>query len=82
MNSLRWTLYGGNILGTEVRKVFGNSGLQPGDIAKIAAHSHHFIVTDIDSNQISTVEGNTEGQAIRTRTRNVSEIIAYYQIQD
>ena len=82
MNSLRWTLLGGNILGTEVRKVWGNSGLQPGDIAIISAHNHHFIVTDVDSGQIWTVEGNTEGQAIRTRTRSVSEVVAYYQIQD
>jgi len=80
LNSIRWTLLGGNILGVQVQKVWGNAGIQAGDIAIISSYSHHFIVTDVSSDPYSTVEGNTPGQSIRTRTRAASEIVAYYRI--
>lgn len=86
--NVKWTLVSGQIIGTPVKKIWGNSGMQPGDIAVIAHYNHHFIIIDVyssesDSNTqlVSTVEGNTSGQLIRENVRNASEIVAYYQIQ-
>jgi hypothetical protein len=83
---LKWTLLGGKILG--LKKVWGNSGIQPGDIAIIPHASHHFIVTGIWSededpdspHSFLTVEGNTSGQRTKSGKRKPSEIIAYSQI--
>ena len=48
LNTLRWDLMSGQIRGADVQKKSGSSGIQPGDIAVIAAHSRHFIVTDVN----------------------------------
>jgi hypothetical protein len=89
LDRLKWTLFSGKILGPDVKKVWGYSGIQPGDIAIIPHASHHFIVTgtsseDEDPNSspqsLLTVEGNTSGQRIRSSKRNLSEIVAYYKI--
>jgi hypothetical protein len=90
LDRIRWTLRNGEILGPDdqIKKVWGNSGIQPGDIAVIPHASHHFIVTgtwsaDEDPNsspQFLTVEGNTSGQRIKSSKRNPSEITAYYKI--
>jgi hypothetical protein len=76
----RWTLLGGKIKNLEL--VWGNAGLEPGDIAMITSGNHHFIVTAVDGSAktLSTVEGNTLGQYIRARTRKTSEPYAYYRI--
>jgi hypothetical protein len=79
----------GQIKGAEVQKKWGSSGIQPGDIAAIAAHSHHFIVTDVNQSDwngqsvllVDTVEGNMQGQFIKVNSKRASEIVAYYQIQ-
>jgi hypothetical protein len=73
-----WTLLGGKIKHLQV--VMGYKGLQPGDIAMIASGNHHFIVTDIDGDSMSTVEGNTIGQNIRARTRKITEPYGYYRV--
>jgi hypothetical protein len=75
-----WTLLGGKI--KHLALVWGNAGMQPGDIAMIVAGNHHFIVTAVDyaTKTMSTVEGNTLGQFIRARTRKTSEPYAYYRI--
>jgi hypothetical protein len=81
LKNVHWTLYGGQILG--IRRVWGNKGMKPGDVAIIKKGQHHFIVTDIDysKNTLCTVEGNTDGQYIRAlTTRMISEPYAYYQI--
>jgi hypothetical protein len=84
---VKWTLSSGKILGVD--KVWGHSGIQPGDIAVIPHASHHFIVTgtwseDEDPNSSSqsllTVEGNTSGQRIKSGKRKPSEIVAYYKM--
>lgn len=89
LSRLRWTLYSGQILGPDVTKVWGYSGIQPGDIAIIPHASHHFIVTgtwttDEDPNSspqsLLTVEGNTSGQRIKSGKRAPSEIVADYKI--
>lgn len=76
----RWTLLGGKIKNLPI--VMGHSGLQAGDIAMITSGNHHFIVTSIDGDTMTTVEGNTLGQYIRERTRKVSEPYAYYRVSD
>src|SRR5262245_15960944 len=73
-----WTLLGGKIKHLQV--VWGNNGMQPGDIAMITTGNHHFIVTDIQGTSMTTVEGNTMGQLIRTRTRKITEPYGYYRI--
>jgi len=79
LQTLNWTLRGGEIHGSEVKKEWGNSGIQPGDIAIIAARSHQFIVTgtwtedESTPQNLITVEGNTSGQKIKTGTRSLSE---------
>jgi hypothetical protein len=89
LGGLRWTLYSGEILGHEVKKVWGYSGIQPGDIAIIPHASHHFIVTGtwtVDEDPCSspqfllTVEGNTSGQRIKSSKRDPSQVVAYYKI--
>jgi hypothetical protein len=76
----RWTLNGGKIYNLSLN--WGNAGMQPGDIAMIVAGNHHFIVTDVDygSKTMKTVEGNTSGQYIRSRSRKTTEPYAYYSI--
>lgn len=72
-----WTLLGGRI--KNIPYVSGHNGMQPGDIALISSGNHHFIITDIDGDTMTTVEGNTIGQLIRTRTRKVTEPYGYYR---
>lgn len=89
LNTLQWDLTSGQIRGAEVHKKWGSSGIQPGDVAVIAAHSHHFIVTDVNQSDwngqtvllVDTVEGNTQGQFIKVNSRRACEIVAYYRIQ-
>lgn len=80
LNTAKWTLYGGKIKNIQI--VWGNSGMQPGDLAMITSGNHHFIVTDVDysTKTMHTVEGNTSGQFIRARTRKTTEPYAYYRI--
>ncbi len=77
----QWTLLGGKIKNLEL--VWGNSGIQPGDIALITSGNHHFIVTSINADgTMTTTEGNTLGQYIRDRSRKTSEPYAYYRVSD
>ncbi len=65
-------------LGT--RKVF-EAAIQPGDIAAIAAKSHHFIVasTNPANGTMETVDGNQEyGRIKRLTSRRLSEVVAFY----
>lgn len=89
----QWTLMGGAIKGKGVSYRPGNQGIQPGDVAMIPKANHHFLVVGVDygGNTLWTVEGNTEGQLIRERTRQfkyskdpkASEktIYGYYRIE-
>ena len=79
----RWTLLGGKMVGPGVVKIGGSKGIVPGDVAQISAGSHHFIVTEIDygSNTLSSVDGNSGHQLIRSRTdHKVGSIVAYYRL--
>lgn len=90
--NVRWTLLGGKIRnesnGTYVKYTSGRWGIAPGDIALIADANHHFLITDVDSaaKRYTTLEGNTSGQMVRTRTRPFTTwdsgqmIYGYYKI--
>jgi len=79
----RWTLFGGTIKSTSgvgVTKVWGHSGIKPGDIAIISKASHHFIITDVRGSTVDSIDGNSTGNMIRTcRSKPLSDIIAYYR---
>jgi hypothetical protein len=93
LSTLSWDLMHGQIQGAEIRKIWGNSGIQPGDIAVVAAYNHHFIITNRNQSHstwparpdeivelVNTVEGNTSGQLIKANTRRLDQIVAYYRI--
>ncbi|HEX3695774.1 MAG TPA: hypothetical protein VH374_10325 [Polyangia bacterium] len=66
-----WTLMGGKMRpSSDVKLVWGNQGMQPGDVALIASASHHFIVVDVDYNKntIHSVDGNQAWQTIKELT--------------
>jgi hypothetical protein len=76
--AFRWTLHGGKIVGPPL--VMGNKDMLPGDIAIIAQHSHHFLLTGFASGgKVKTLEGNTTGQLIRPSERDVSQIVGFYR---
>jgi hypothetical protein len=70
--NVRWTLNGGKMLGS-VMFVPGFSGMLPGDVAIIARAQHHFIITDVDydSGTFHSVDGNTSGQKIQSKTKSL-----------
>jgi hypothetical protein len=47
--------------------------MQPGDVAIIARGQHHFILTNVDraNNKLHSVDGNTQGQYIRERDKQI-----------
>lgn len=79
----RWTLLGGTIknkTGVGITKVWGRTGIRPGDIAIISKASHHFIITDVRGTTVDSIDGNSTGNMIRTiKNKPVSDIIAYYR---
>ena len=78
LTAFRWTLNGGRILGP--RLIMGNRDLLPGDIAIIAAYSHHFLITGFpDNGTVRTLEGNTTGEMIKPSQRRLAQITAYYR---
>jgi hypothetical protein len=47
---------------------------KPGDVAYFdKPYQHHAIVSDIDGDVLSTIDGNQTGNTVRHRTRSVSE---------
>ena len=86
--TLNWSASKGNVLnalGVSWRKVAGNKGIQPGDIAAIAAKQHHFIVTDVNDRAVCSVDGNQAGNTIVEYTgwkHSISSIVAYYTLLD
>ena len=88
---VRWTLLGGKMKGSQVSYHPGRQGMQPGDVAIIPASNHHFIITDVDygSNALSSVDGNTMNQKIRTKDKKINHsgsdastqnIYGYYRV--
>ena len=78
LRSFQWTLQGGKILGPQL--VMGNKDMLPGDIAIIAAYSHHFMLTGFPAaGRVRTLEGNTTGQLIRHSERDVASIVGFYR---
>jgi hypothetical protein len=86
MWTLNWTKSHGNVLnatGVSWRKVWGNQGIRPGDIASIAAKQHHFIITDVNDRAVNSVDGNQAGNTIVEYTNwkhTISSIVAYYTL--
>lgn len=79
--NLRWDLSVGKIKG-EVDLTFGNKGVRPGDIAGVAAHQHHFLVTGVgqDGGSVQAVEGNTLHQLIKAGSaKPIKDIVYYYR---
>lgn len=70
----RWTLLGGGIKGSGVSYRPGYQGMRRGDVAMIPKSNHHFLIRHADyaANRIWTIEGNTQGQYIRARTRQLT----------
>jgi hypothetical protein len=76
--NFRWSLMGGNLLGPP--KVWGHQDILPGDIAVIAAYSHHFFVTSFPAGgKVQTLEGNTSGQMIRRSEKKLGDIVAFFR---
>ncbi|MFL5303653.1 MAG: hypothetical protein ACJ8F1_00495 [Polyangia bacterium] len=86
--TLNWSAAHGNLLndtGVAWRKVWGNSGVRPGDIASIAAMQHHFIITEVGDRAVNSVDGNQAGNTIVEYTNwkhTISSIVAYYTLMD
>jgi hypothetical protein len=86
--TLNYTTSKGNVLtapGIGWRKVWGNSGVAPGDIAAVAKKSHHFIVTDVSATAVNSVDGNQDKNDVREYANwkhKLSEIVAHYTISD
>ena len=86
MWTLNWTAAKGNVLNTQGvgwRKVWGNKGVRPGDIAAIEAKQHHFIVTAVNARAVCSVDGNQAGNTIVEYTNwkhTISSIVAYYTL--
>ncbi|HVY38299.1 MAG TPA: hypothetical protein VHM31_10190 [Polyangia bacterium] len=86
--TLNWSPAHGNLLnstGAAWRKVWGNKGVQPGDIASIAAMQHHFIVTDVSATAVNSVDGNQAGNTIVEYTNwkhTLGSIVAYYTLMN
>ena len=76
---LRWDLTKGKIAGSVTLHLSGK-GVRPGDIAGVAAHQHHFLVTDVDeaSGTLAATEGNTFNQQIVSGSRKPIAKVAYY----
>ncbi len=77
----------------EVQKVWGYDGIQPGDVAILDSHSHHIVVTSVDDEYVDDIEGNggdpakpwaggEYGGIITTGHRPLSDVKAYFQIQE
>lgn len=77
--NLEWDLMKGHIVGN-VTLTWGHSGVQPGDIAGVAAHQHHFLVTSMDdvTGSVLAVEGNTFNQQIKSGSSKQVGSISYY----
>jgi hypothetical protein len=76
--AFRWTLNGGRLLGP--RLIMGHRDILPGDIAIIAQHNHHFLVTSFpDGGKLRTLEGNTTGQLIRRSEKKLADIVGFYR---
>ena len=86
--TLNWTPSNGNVLkanGVSWKRVWGNAGIRPGDIAAIAAKQHHFIVTDVNDHAVNSVDGNQAGNTIVEYTNwkhSLASIVAYYTLLD
>lgn len=84
-----WTLLGGKVKGGDVVLRPGLLNMRPGDIAMIPRSNHHFLILDVDysAGTLTSLDGNAEGQTIRTVNKNLktgaanTTIYGYYQLQ-
>lgn len=53
---------------------------RPGDICVMKEHIHHFIVASIDGDNMVTVNGNSENQAILVKNRPLSCVRYFYSV--
>lgn len=65
---------------TNAERVWGNQGIQPGDMCvQSGGLVHHFIATEINGDEITGVNGNSTAQSILIKTVNRSTVAYYYQ---
>ncbi len=77
----KWAMPG--VVGHNVKKVAGSAGISKGDIGVLnGGLVHHFIVGDINGNLVTTINGNSLYQGIMIKTNQLSEINAYYTVDD
>ena len=74
--NIKWSLMTGSIVGSDVKAKMSKDPIQPGDVAYIEAHQHHFLVVGLDGKDILTVEGNAGNQRIMSRRR--SSVAGHY----
>lgn len=75
---------------TKWRNGVGPSGLKlnfsrncrPGDIAVMAKNVHHFIVASPLADEILTINGNSDNQAILVKPRPLSSVVYFYSVED
>lgn len=87
---VKWTLnykeHNKNILsapGLPFEKRHGRTGIRRGDIAFVNDHSHHFIITEVNGDLASTVEGNQAKNTIRAyHLKHLTSVTTYYTVRD
>ena len=66
---------------TGLKLNFGRN-CRPGDIAVMAKDVHHFIVASPLADEILTINGNSDNQAILVKPRPLSSVVYFYSVED
>lgn len=71
------------VKGPNVKKVAGSKGIAKGDIGVLTGGLvHHFIVAEVNDKEMTTINGNSLYQGITIKTNKLSEVNAYYTVDD
>lgn len=71
---MKWRL-GSNIKGLKLKY---DKNVQPGDIGVIRAQIHRSVISDVRGERLDTIDGNTDYQSIKKRSRPRGDIWYYY----
>ena len=63
-------------------KINFSRNCRPGDIAVMAKDVHHFIVASPLADEIITINGNSDNQAILVKPRPLSSVVYFYSVED
>lgn len=63
-----------------VPKIWGYKGVQPGDIGIIAHQAHHFVITEVGADKVTSVNGNSDWQSILVKSWPLRDIVAYHKV--